>query len=1177
MSKKLIALLKSLQPPPGAAESFLENKNAVSKLGEGSIYGDNIVERPENRFKIFSNFQEDTYIDRHVLNFCRTRPICKDWLGENGWEELNKGKLELPYGHTKMTEKAWRQGLEKFFPKRPVLTDSQVAKLDKAFEWVDGHFYPFMHHSRILTHDEVLGEMNFKASSGYPLRSIWPKKSQAYQDPMFMIYLFEYWEAISEMNAPQTIYTACLKDEIRPREKLKLEKTRVFTGSTAENSWACARLFKDQRDKMKNSFMSTSSCIGIRQTNLDFHFVFRRLRELPNCASLDASNWDGNILADLLIRVAMLRFKWLEPEERTEQNWWRVMNLYRDTIFTRTLFPDGYVYRMDGGMPSGWGLTADDNTLMHYAILSYVAISLGVDFNTFVDETRIFLYGDDNTYSYTNAMVAMAPQNIVRVSKELGVNFEIADCEWDSLKFLQHHFLPQEWNGTTYRIAVRDIEPILCGWLLDGDGSWQNAIERTSSYRIQAYFHPALFELMTEFMTEKLQQCDPRNLHGFRSLILSECEIRALYFTSGLRRQSRGDRNDKTLENVVRDKYHGFQDGKSSHRKRLQKVSPIIQRSFGMAETSTTTTIVKRNPQREHRGTFGPHGPKGSHPVPWRDGKWLTRAEYAEIQRTARDAEVRLDKKMQRRARKKARRAAVQGTGSQAGPGRGRDKKITPFTVDELKMNLAGVIPSDQDKGPGPDYLRCLVGPAYYEARIPDEFGGQVGSCTFRSTVSFESAVQWASGNSQSGRFTVLAQPTMGSITRASRYKIATSAPNTNFLTADWASVNTYTHTYGDADLRLDAYYPNMTIASPGYAKINSDATGRTGLIPMGTTGGTYDMTFTYLYQMILKGFIGSAPGSPSSYNTYVFPQGVFSVTISLVGVGIGSIDLDASPTLGLDVVVTGLNSAIGSADSTARTVSYIVTVTGSSATLRLYTDATSISGGFVYIAPTFAEGVPLAPNSGVITKIRPVGMSLWGSYENNQFNDAGQISICLVPAESCKKAFFLNVVSTWPGQLQFWEKLKLINGAYTGRLNKGVYCWWAPSTRIDTDFYTVSDMVARDYPCIIASGQISPLNPVDASTYVAISWKLDTVYEFQTMTQLWHSEANICSNIILDTALQQAGAMVKAGPNGFHLALIAAVAQQAVKVFSRLGSFAWENRSEIGSLAVKLANKMTT
>jgi len=514
-------------PPFGHVESTMANFDLFSHKEEKKF----LDIAPESSLflhtKNFDTYREDDYIDYRIVSFLKENPQSDWWYD---WDAVLDGSFELPYGHVRFNDHAWEQGLKKYFPVRSSVAMYEDV-LDKCFIWVDKHFGPFMMNSRVLDLESVLGEANRDASCGFPLRRYWSFKGEAMDDTRFITFINQYWDRISLPFSEAVVYTASLKGEFRPREKIKMDKTRVFSAGPIEDSIVGARLFTDQRDKLQSSLFSTQSAIGVRQTNLDFHRLYMRLREFDECAMLDANNWDGSILAELMIRVAVLRFKWLSRSYRTTENWWRIMNVYRNAIFNYLMFPNGLIYQTDGGMPSGFCLTADDNTLIHFAVRSFVAIQSGLEYDDMMDNSCAFLYGDDVTFSFDKRVGHLVgPERCIREARKIDIVYEPSDCDWDSLVFLQHTFVKVIYNYQEFYVGVRDAIPILCGWLQGGDHSWERAVERSSSYRIQAFFHPILFNLITEFMLSTLNDNDRKNLKKLRGCLVSQSELEELYF-----------------------------------------------------------------------------------------------------------------------------------------------------------------------------------------------------------------------------------------------------------------------------------------------------------------------------------------------------------------------------------------------------------------------------------------------------------------------------------------------------------------------------------------------------------------------------------------------------------------------------------------------------------------------
>lgn len=491
---------------------------------------------PISCVKVFAHYKESCPLDSGVVSYL-SRKIDPSVINFAG---LLTGETELPWSQVNFSDEAFQRGIIKYFPVR-----KDIAHLvdtpcwTRAREFMHLTYDNFMRNSRMFYDEDVLCNFNKNASSGFPVRLIFTKKGDALQDPSVRNYLSAVWERSSFMNAPSTYFTASLKDELRPTEKVKLNKTRMFAAGSIELGYVTARLFGDQRSKLQNAVFLTPSCIGIRQTRLDFDRLYRIWREHFYCGALDATDWDGSLHSLLLLEIAVMRFRWLLPSLQTLDNWNRLCFIYRNIIFTRLLLPDGHIYETDGGMPSGCDITADDNTFVHTFIDYFVfLVNGGIKFEspyeTFVSNITISLYGDDNTFSYNKCVAhCFSPAKIIEASRLLGVMFEDSEATWDSITFLGHNIVPIVYSDKKYWVGVRDFTAILCGWILGSVASWTESVERSTAFRNAAFFHPTLFDLIDDYVNETLNDNDPRHLlTGLWASVLPNQSLVRMYFES---------------------------------------------------------------------------------------------------------------------------------------------------------------------------------------------------------------------------------------------------------------------------------------------------------------------------------------------------------------------------------------------------------------------------------------------------------------------------------------------------------------------------------------------------------------------------------------------------------------------------------------------------------------------
>lgn len=523
-------------PSQGSVDYFLRSMDMpiVCKeipkfsLPDGSL--------PVCRFKMFAHYKDQFPLDLGVASFLSRRidPSVIDF------QKVITGEVVLPWSQVTFTDEAFQLGINKYFPVRKDITDLVESPCwVRAREFMHLTYDNFMRNSLLSSDEEVLDGFRPESSPGFPIKLLCTTKGDAIKNPRIRNYLRGVWERSAIMNAPAAYFTASLKDELRPTEKVKLNKTRMFTAGSIELGLVTSKLFRDQRNKLKKSVFLSPSCIGVRQTRLDFHRLYMQWREHHNPGALDAKDWDGSIHALLLCEIALMRYGWLRPSLQTLENWNRLVFVYRNIVNTMVVFPDGHVYVTSGGMPSGCDITSDDNTLVHtfvdyFSFLFNGGLHLDSPYSSFVSNISLSLYGDDNTYSYNNCVANFfSPAKIIEAASVLGITFEDSAATWDTITFLGHNIVSITYLDKVYHVGVRDFTSILCGWVLGSVNSWNESVERSTSYRNAAFFHPTLFDLVDEYVFETLNANDPNHLLvGLWASILPKESLVRMYFTS---------------------------------------------------------------------------------------------------------------------------------------------------------------------------------------------------------------------------------------------------------------------------------------------------------------------------------------------------------------------------------------------------------------------------------------------------------------------------------------------------------------------------------------------------------------------------------------------------------------------------------------------------------------------
>lgn len=373
---------------------------------------------PEEMQIIWGSFDvsdmHEQMVDEQYFNYvCFTRrqmryknkrgldPQVKMFLDQEHIEISPAWNLPIP------NEAAAYKSLAKYGKAELILTDDKIKKLNKAWEWTERHFMPYMGNSRVLSLREAVERLDMSSSSGFPFNREYVTKKELFEnDPYILEWLEEDWERLAEDPMWTTIFSSSLKEELRPQEKIDENSIRTFTAGAADATVQGNRLFVDQNEKMYAAHTKSSSSIGMSPLKGNWDKLFRKLNVFKNGYAMDESQFDSSQRKFLIWGCAQLRWKMLATEFKTPENFRRIRTYYRNLINTLILTPEGIMVMKKLGMPSGCVSTVTDNTLILYTMMAFAWIdnctSEYNSYSAFEDNTAKALVGDDNTWTVSD-------------------------------------------------------------------------------------------------------------------------------------------------------------------------------------------------------------------------------------------------------------------------------------------------------------------------------------------------------------------------------------------------------------------------------------------------------------------------------------------------------------------------------------------------------------------------------------------------------------------------------------------------------------------------------------------------------------------------------------------------------------------------------------------------------
>lgn len=204
-------------------------------------------------------------------------------------------------------------------------------------------------------------------------------------------------------DCPVWIFTDNLKDERRPKEKVRDLKTRIFSGSPLDNFVLGRMLFGKFMLNFEANALLNGSAIGVNPYSQQWDFAAQRLLSKGNnilagdFSGYDASQ-DPEIFLVILEEIIEPFYKNASDGERRARR--KFIRAGGHSLHIR----GDTVYQWHGNMPSGWILTATLNTLYNKVVTAkcYVDLHPGLFAEAIQDfflHVVVIMLGDDAVIS----------------------------------------------------------------------------------------------------------------------------------------------------------------------------------------------------------------------------------------------------------------------------------------------------------------------------------------------------------------------------------------------------------------------------------------------------------------------------------------------------------------------------------------------------------------------------------------------------------------------------------------------------------------------------------------------------------------------------------------------------------------------------------------------------------
>lgn len=209
-------------------------------------------------------------------------------------------------------------------------------------------------------------------------------------DSTFLSYLEECDAKLRNGEQIEVIYADCLKDELRPIEKVEQGKTRLFSGSPLHLLMLIRRYFLPIVQYIQSQCSEKPVAVGINPHSLEWTKLRLRLaKTAQSVIAGDFSNYDGKLPAFVMKTALKWINKWFDDGEVNK----RVRELLFEHMYNATRIHGTIIYKVCDGNPSGNPLTSIINSLCNI-IMCYTILTR--EFHCQINEFEMVVYGDDN-------------------------------------------------------------------------------------------------------------------------------------------------------------------------------------------------------------------------------------------------------------------------------------------------------------------------------------------------------------------------------------------------------------------------------------------------------------------------------------------------------------------------------------------------------------------------------------------------------------------------------------------------------------------------------------------------------------------------------------------------------------------------------------------------------------
>lgn len=304
-----------------------------------------------------------------------------------------------------------------------------------------------------------------KCDQGMVGRPVWEPTEELREDVQRVL---QQWYKKEFANL---VYTESLKDELRPIDKVKKEKTRLFSGASVSHVVADRMIMGQWVHRFKKNRIKLSHAYGISPQTREWSKLAEKHLDFDQHFCVDYEGYDGSIPSSF-IKAAYRIIAKHYPKD-TQQ---LIEMSGCETSESKTSLL-GHLMVKDRGNPSGCYLTTVVNVVVNDIIMLYVFKKMQKESGSKQDHlrhlrkhSRFTAYGDDYIMSVGKQLEKiMTPQNVAKQVEKLGMKMTVASqkdsndvqfVDFSKVTFLARSFKPMSEVNQQFMVKAAYTAPL---------------------------------------------------------------------------------------------------------------------------------------------------------------------------------------------------------------------------------------------------------------------------------------------------------------------------------------------------------------------------------------------------------------------------------------------------------------------------------------------------------------------------------------------------------------------------------------------------------------------------------------------------------------------------------------------------------------------------------------------